>query len=635
MNKKALIILLILAIASAFVSPGAAYAAGGDLKGSAAGFFDGLFKENMEKYHVSGLAFVMVKDGAIVYKKGYGTANIEDNIPVDPDVTVFRVGSVSKLFTTAAVMQLSEQGRLDLNDDVNKYLDSFKIKNRFDEKITISNLLTHTAGFDERVIGMAAKEKKDVLPLEKYVSEFSPQVFVKPGTVYSYSNYGMTLAGYIVEKASGVPFNEYTEKNILNPLDMRHSSFDPSSAVTADLAQGYTYSNGVQNPVQQDFLNVVPAGGLYTTASDMANFITAVLQDGSFNGKQIMKKETAADMKKQHFTCSSDMAGIAYGFHEKFANGQRLIEHTGGWSDFTSLLTVIPEQNAGFFFSCNSGEESSSGITTDVTDKIMDMYFPASAESGKNTGISGEKTGEKVPASFNGTYEALGGYSMYSIEKIMRLLKQMDVRTDDEGFLTFSHALSGSEGRTRWTWSGSGLFKCNDARLRDYRMTFSSDGRYMYIDQSAFKKLAWYETASFQLIVFIFFIVVFLAGVLLWPIRGMVRRIRRKPPAKHKLPEALTGIVCILNLLFLILLGTALFIFRNDMLYGIPMGLAAVMFIPVISALLVLLMAAVIFTNWKRGYLTRAGKIYYVFFTLCQAAFIPFLYYWNLIGIKT
>lgn len=606
------------------------YAADGELKKADPDFFDGLIKENMEKADIPGLTFIMTRDGEVAYKKGYGTSNLRDNTPVNPDTTIFRVGSISKLFTTAAVMQLYEQGKLDLDEDINKYLEAFKINNRFGKKITIANLLTHTAGFDERSLGLAAKDRESVIPLEKYLSEYKPQVFVEPGTVYSYSNYGMSLAGYIVEKVSGIPFGDYVEQNILKPLEMQHSSFIPPSAAIENMAQGYVYSSGVQNPIPADYFNSVPAGGLYSTASDMANFMTAILRGGSYKGHQILKKETVEEMERRHFSYRPDMPGVAYGFHERYANNQRILEHTGGWFGFTSMLFIIPDRNVGIFFSYNTGNGNDPGIINNIVKSIMDRYYP----SEQNINESGEPSGTEVSALHDGTYRLLGEYSMYNVEKIISLLSQLTVTTDSKSSFVLSSAISPGSGGIRWSSSGAGLFKSNDAGYTDYKLAFSNDGRYMYLDLNTLEKLPWYESAGLHIIALAAFILVFAAGLLLWGARSIVRRLRKKIPMKRKTPEVITGVICILNLLFIVLFALILTVFQSDVLHGYKAGLTIVLSIPIITTLLALLQAVLAINYRRKGLFAGITLAYYLFFVICHLAFVPFLYYWNLIGFK-
>ncbi|NMM65966.1 beta-lactamase family protein [Clostridium sp. P21] len=195
-------------------------------KDSIENFADKMFNEQLKKFNVPGAVFTVVKDNKVIFEKGYGYSDLNKKTPVDPKTTVFRAASVSKTFTATAVMQLKEKDKVNLNEDVNKYLKDFKIDNKYSKPVTLNNLLTHTAGFDEKFI----KESQ----IESYLQEKSlkdnlisrPRPIIRePGEIPQYSNYGMSVAGYAVESITGVPFNKYIEDNILKPLNMTNSSF--------------------------------------------------------------------------------------------------------------------------------------------------------------------------------------------------------------------------------------------------------------------------------------------------------------------------------------------------------------------------------------------------------------------------
>src|SRR5581483_11545559 len=185
-------------------------------------FLDGLIPTELERDNIAGAVISVVKDGQLLYAKGYGYADVAHHLPVSADSTVFRIASISKLFTATAVMQLVEQGKLNLDTDVQTYLD-FKLRRHFPDKITLRNLLTHTAGFEESVKDLPADPGKSV-PLREHILERTPDQIYRPGTVTSYSNYGADLAWYIVQVVSGTPYPEYVRLHILEPLGMTHSS---------------------------------------------------------------------------------------------------------------------------------------------------------------------------------------------------------------------------------------------------------------------------------------------------------------------------------------------------------------------------------------------------------------------------
>src|SRR5574342_1182188 len=195
-------------------------------------FLDELFGRHMEEYHIAGAAVSVVKDGALLFAKGYGYADLENGIPVDPEGTVFRLGSVTKLFTWTAVMQLAERGKLDLDADINKYLD-FRIPDTYPEPITIKHLMTHTAGFEDRFFELMALDVDDLVPAREWLVSHMPARVRPPGDCAAYSNYGTSLAGYIVARISGQPYDQYIQEHILNPLGMAHST--ARTPITPDL----------------------------------------------------------------------------------------------------------------------------------------------------------------------------------------------------------------------------------------------------------------------------------------------------------------------------------------------------------------------------------------------------------------
>src|SRR5436305_10468138 len=187
-------------------------------------FLDGIMPQQLAREDIAGAVISVVKDGKVLFAKGYGYSDVEKKKPVSPEDTLFRPGSISKLFTWTSVMQLVEQGKLDLDRDVNDYLD-FKIPATYPKPITLRNIMTHTAGFEESVKELFVPEDAKPLPINDYLPRHIPKRIFAPGTTPAYSNYAATLAGYIVERVSGRPFNDYVTENIFNPLKMSHSTF--------------------------------------------------------------------------------------------------------------------------------------------------------------------------------------------------------------------------------------------------------------------------------------------------------------------------------------------------------------------------------------------------------------------------
>src|SRR6266496_2464755 len=251
-----------------------------------AAFLDGILPAQLQREDIAGATIAIVRDGKILFAKGYGYADVEKKRPVSPEETLFRPGSVSKLFTWTAVMQLFEQGRLDLDRDVNDYLD-FKIPEAFGKPITLKNLLTHTPGFEEQIKDLFSIDSAPP-QLGQYLKTHIPRRIFPPGTIPAYSNYGASLAGYIVERVSGRPFNEYINENIFKPLGMTHSTFvQPLPATLAPyMSDGYQIASDGPKPFEM--VVAFPAGSLSSTATDMAQFMMAHLQDGQLGSARIL-----------------------------------------------------------------------------------------------------------------------------------------------------------------------------------------------------------------------------------------------------------------------------------------------------------------------------------------------------------
>jgi CubicO group peptidase (beta-lactamase class C family) len=323
--------------------------------------------EVMSRYigeQVPGAAVAIVKDGQIVFAKGYGYANIERQTPIDPATTYMEPGSVSKLFTWTAVMQLVEQGKLDLNRDIRDYLPTDYLQTlRFDEPITLLHLMNHMAGFEERVEGLMVSNSDDLLPLETFLGPGrQPQQIYRPGTTIAYSNFGTSLAGLIVQRVSGVPFEQYVQTHIFAPLGMEHSYFDPRydqiPGVIEHRATGYAQGPEGWQALPNTYINDIPAGSMTSTATDMAHFMIAHMNvDGSAPYTLFANPSTLQTMQQVSFTHHPQMPGVAHGFWERFAGGHRVLEHGGNTDAFTALLSIVPEERFGIVTLTNMASE--------------------------------------------------------------------------------------------------------------------------------------------------------------------------------------------------------------------------------------------------------------------------------------
>jgi CubicO group peptidase (beta-lactamase class C family) len=341
-------------------------------------WLDGLMPTALRTARAPGAVVAIVKDGQVLFEKGYGYADLKTRKPVDPARTLFRPGSTSKLFTWTAVMQLVEQGKVDLDVDVNKYLD-FQVPPRDGQPITLRQIMTHRAGFEERIKDLVAFDIPET-PLAEVLSGNMPARIHPAGTTSAYSNYATGLAGHVVERVSGLAFNDYIERNVFAPLDMKHSTFRQPlpAALKDDMSTGYEESDKPGKGFE--VVNIPPAGSLSATGDDMAHFMIAHLADGRYGDAQILKPETARTMHTTITRPFPDLNGMALGFYQDNINGHRVIAHGGDLNYFHSDLWLFLDDHVGVFVSVNAlGKEGlGEGIRDDVFHEFADRYFPRS-----------------------------------------------------------------------------------------------------------------------------------------------------------------------------------------------------------------------------------------------------------------
>ena len=345
-------------------------------------FFDGFLPIQLQRDDIAGAVVLVVKDGKVLFAKGYGFSDVKTRRPVTADTTLFRPGSISKTFTWTAVMQLYEQGKIDLDRDINDYLD-FKIPATFGKPITMKDLMSHTPGFEETLKELFVANDKDMQPLQEYLATHIPKEIFPPGTTPAYSNYGATLAGYIVQRVSGMPYDDYIEKNIFAPLGMKHSSFRQPLPDNLKPLMSSGYKLASQPAKDFEFVQAWPAGSLSTTAEDMSHFIIAHLQNGEYNGVRILKPETTQLMHSRLFGLSPEMNAMCYGFYEESRNGHRIIGHGGDTQWFHSDMHLMLDNGLGFFISYNSLGKPEAPGRSGLWDTFLNRYFPYTPPAGQ------------------------------------------------------------------------------------------------------------------------------------------------------------------------------------------------------------------------------------------------------------
>jgi CubicO group peptidase (beta-lactamase class C family) len=598
-------------------------------------FVDGVMADQMMANHFVGATFAMVMDGEVVLKKGYGYADFEKRAPVDPDTTLFRPGSASKLFTWTAVMQLYERGKIDLDADVNTYLTEFKIPDTFPEPITMKHLMSHTPGFEEISGGIWAHEVAELVPLGEQLKRKLPERIWPPGQVTAYSNYGTALAGYIVELVSGMPFEDYIEQNILEPLGMEYTTFRQPlpQRLAAHMSVGYARKNGVYEPKEFELVNGIgPAGCASSSAVDMAKFAIAHLQKGRYGENRILEEETAELMHSRLFSHDPRIWGNAHGFWEHDLNGQRIIEHGGDTLWFHSFFALLPEQNVGFFLSYNTA--GGRGFEReDFLQALLDRYDPVPPVKI----LTPPADFEERAGRFTGAYAMNRAvYSKYT--KVMRLVGAINVVATDRGTLMIK--LPAGLGAFQLVEiapllfrdiEGPGLFAFREDA--NGRITHGFMGQ---LPHMAVEKLAWYETPALHYFLLVLCVLLFLTAFR-WPLKAVAGRIcgtTSEEPAGSTSARAIVVILCAINLIFLVWFVAMHASAMDQMIYGYPSGIRLVLTLPLISIAFLIASVVYMVQAWRKRYWSVCARLHFTLVVAAGLCFLWFLNFWNLVGYK-
>ena len=347
-------------------------------------WLDGFVPYALQTADIAGAVVVVVKDGQVLAQKGFGYSDVAARKPVDPNLTLFRPGSISKLFTWTSVMQLVEQGKLDLDADINTYLD-FKIPERDGGPITLRHIMTHTAGFEEQLKELMGVEGEINPTLGEHLRDWVPERIFAAGTTPAYSNYATALAGYIVERTAGVPFDDYLEQHIFKPLGMENATFRQPlpERLKPQMSQGYERASQDAQPFE--IVGVAPAGALSASGADMAKFMIAHLQKGAFGSSRILQERTAEQMHTTALTLLPRVQRMLLGFYEQNYNGRRIIGHGGDTNWFHSDLCLFIDDGVGLFIAMNSAgkDGATNDIRSTLLEKFADRYLPGPTLDGK------------------------------------------------------------------------------------------------------------------------------------------------------------------------------------------------------------------------------------------------------------
>jgi len=484
-------------------------------------WLDGLIPAEMKRGKIPGGVVVVVKDGQILTERGYGYADIAKKRKVDPKTTLFRPGSISKTFTWTAVMQLVEQGKIDLDADVNTYLD-FKIPARDGKPVTMRQIMTHSAGFEESIKDLTTGGRP-APALGPYLKAWVPERIYAPGTVPAYSNYASALAGYVVQRVSGQDFYDYMDQHLFGPLGMTLSSFrQPAPArMRPLLSQGYGENS--DKPSYFEYFGAAPAGSLLATGHDMASFMIAHLQQGRYGDAKILAPATAVQMHTIQPRIFPALNGMALGFYEHSRNGHRVLAHNGGTQYFHSDMHLFLDDGVGIFISLNSPgvAGAASGIHDALFRGFTDRYFPAKPSAP----VAGVDTATAVQHArlMAGDWDS-SRRSDSSFLRIGSLLGPFTIAANADGTIGFA---MGGEGLTKWREIAPFVWQQVDGT--DKVQALIKDGRpimfgFDIAPPQAFTPSPGWRSPSWLMPALLLALAVLLISGLSWPVMAVVRR---------------------------------------------------------------------------------------------------------------
>lgn len=561
---------------------------------------DRVVPAQLARYRIPGAAVVIVAGGRQVYAKGFGVADRGRRTPVDPSRTRFYIGSVGKVFTAAAVLRLVRAGKLDLDADVNRYLDTFQIADTYPGRpVRVRDLLTHTSGFDDTVLGVATPPGHPVPALGRWLAAHQPARVRPPGTLPSYDNYGVALAGYLVERVSGEPFAEYVRQHVLAPLDIRHTTV--TGGGDAGMATGYRSDGSVATGGQLGPL--VPAGaGMTAVPTDLGRFALAQLHSGN-------------PVLRRHFGTDPRMPGMGWIFEEHPRDGQRVLSKDGDVPGFHDNLALLPADHLGVYVVYNGDGKNAEATFAghDLVNRIVDtLHHPAAPAPASTAGHHLDR--------YAGSYR-ITRYDHHDLTAVAQLTSAVTVTADTRGLTTTGLSDDPDTSQQHWIPVGDGLFR---ERGGQATIAFHRNGVLLSSANPtvAYQRLSWYQSPGLHLALLGGATLVLLYVLLVWPVAGIVQRRHGWLPTAARWSGWLTAVSAGTFLVLLTLvLSDAARLNEHIMLNDSP-ALTATPVVMRVTAGLAGAMVVFAVLAWVRRWWRLPGRIGYTVGTLAAGTFV-------------
>ncbi|MBF8435946.1 beta-lactamase family protein [Halanaerobiaceae bacterium Z-7014] len=584
-------------------------------------FLDGVFQQQLEDSDIPGIIAVAVDTDGLIYSNSFGHADLAENKELDPGETLMRTGSTGKIFTWLALLQQAEAGNIDLEEDINYYLpENLQFDYDENEPIRVIDLMTHTPGFEDIQLGILVSSIEDLVSLEDYLGDTRPEIVRNPGEVPAYSNYGTTLAGYIIERVTGLSYHEYLERNIFRPLRMNNASsrqdIFTDSEIASNISTGYFSDNRFLQPGEFEIFQEYPAGGHTVTGYDMANLMFGILNDGELLGWRFLSQEYNDKLFERVFSIDEEMAGWTHGLMEFNLKNQTIYWHGGDTLQFHTGIFFIPEEEKAIFVAYNGPGGTMARL--DLINALDRQYFASESYQpvvGGEEIDSNDYQGEYLPSRRN--------YS--TPEKLISRFSQIRISVVDNHLIVDGH----QKDKYYKLEEDRFINQSGDAEIKFYRDEDGSIDYFAYKNNptNVFTKVSLLESSRLHLSILGFALLVFL----ITPISNLILLFKNEKVSsfgeRDKIPAWPGIILSVIGLAYSIT-QTRTFLYLMENPFSWPEYTGLLSLVPVLMILLLLLM---VYQLIKFGPLSKRF-ISQLILIFVGSAFIILLYYYNFIG---
>lgn len=601
-------------------------------------YSDSMLQNGIKRKLTPGVAIAIVNRDSLIYLKGFGTGNEDHGTPIDPNSSIFQVGSVGKIFTLISVLQQIDQGNLALDKDVTHYVPEIPIDNTFKFPITLKDLLTHSAGLDDRLIGYAARTQNEIVSLEAHLVKRFPRRYIEPGREISYSNYGYALAGYLVEKTSGEGFNQYVEKRILDALGMSSSGYYTrisKPGTREKVVQGYTSKDEGFEKVDDFFRNPVPAGGIYTTAKDMSVFMEMILHQGRSGNIVIYDSSWQNQMATPQISHHPWLTGYTLGFEEQNFNGIHAIAKGGTVPGFTSEIVLFPKEGLGIFLVTNVSQDA---LLEEYMNGFVDRFVIK-----KNLFPTADKAFDVYD--YTGWYR-INRHNRHDIEDLFELFQgQVHITSPESGTLQLYH----DGDYHSYKPINDTIFQNVDDPNR-LMVFFRKNGKVIAMANgfkvggilvpAKYEKLAWIDTNDFlnEWLGVVVLILLSFTFALIWRLILLVIRKNKPGFLKNKLlpgPAYYSGLLfSVLTFIWIAFYFIAILKNPTELIFGMPSSLKIYHLIPFLQIACLMVMFYSLLKIFQRRNGLLVFRLYYLIFVFSSFFWMFILDRWHFIGFN-